>query len=68
MTPLDRARSALSAHEALLSMQREAGETLAARATQARVNGLRLKVAKLTAEARRHAEVMAWHAAGKAGR
>ena len=63
MTALDRARLALAAHEAVLSMHRDSGDKIAARAAQARVNGLRTKVAKLAAEARRLAELNAWRAA-----
>jgi hypothetical protein len=63
MTALDRASVALAAHEAAVAMHRDAGDTKALRSAQARVNGLRYRVAKLAAEARRLAEKRAWYGA-----
>jgi hypothetical protein len=63
MTILDRARLSLAAQEAALSMHRDNGDKIAARSAQARVNGLRTKVAKLAVEARALAEKRAWYGA-----
>ena len=43
---LNKARFALTTHEAVVEMHRDAGDTRAVRAAQARVNGLRTAVGK----------------------
>jgi hypothetical protein len=63
MTRIEQARTQLAMHEAALAMHRDNGDAKAARSAQARINGLRTKVGKLTAEGRRHAEKLAWYGA-----
>ncbi len=60
MTKLERARIAFAAHEAAVAMHRDAADKNAARAAQARLNGMRAKVAKLAAEQRALNALRAW--------
>jgi len=59
MQPAD-TTAAIAAHHAAVAMHRDNGDAKAARAAQARLNGVRAKVAKMTAEARRLADLRAW--------
>ena len=60
MTSQDRARLTLAAHEAALAMHRDNGNAKATRAAQARVNGLRTKLAGIVNRDAALAEKLAW--------
>jgi hypothetical protein len=61
---VERARLILAAQEAALAMAIDNGDKVAARSARARANGLRAKYQRIAANARAHADKLAWNRAG----